>query len=96
MEEQFTTTFWSDFSIADRFGKAAIKDTFKRAFAEWKTQYKYLTDLVIVLNHKLWQHYENGNQDVAKLYDELWRKADSYAANNLKGDELAYFYTTTD
>lgn len=30
------TTFWMDFSIADRFGAAAVKDTFNRAFAEWK------------------------------------------------------------
>ena len=35
-KEGFTTTFWQDFSIADAFGVAAIKDTFKRAFAEWK------------------------------------------------------------
>lgn len=47
------TTFWEDFSIADRFGKSAVLDTFKRAFAEWKTDYKYLTEMVLVLNPKL-------------------------------------------
>lgn len=30
------TTFWEDFSIAERFGLSAIQDTFKRAFKEWK------------------------------------------------------------
>jgi hypothetical protein len=30
------TTFWDDFSIADRFGVKGIKDTYKRAFEEWK------------------------------------------------------------
>ena len=30
------TSFWSDFTIADRFGVNAIKDTYKRAFNEWK------------------------------------------------------------
>ena len=30
------TTFYQDFSIADNFGINAIKDTFKRAFNEWK------------------------------------------------------------
>ena len=49
------TTFWQDFSIADRFGVAAIKDTFTRAFNEWKHDYKYLTELVMVLNWKIWQ-----------------------------------------
>ena len=28
------TTFWMDFSIADNFGKSAVKDTFNRAFEE--------------------------------------------------------------
>ena len=37
------TTFWMDFSIADRFGIEAIKDTFKRAFDEWKEHYEYLS-----------------------------------------------------
>lgn len=90
------TTFWDDFSIADKFGINAIKDTYKRAFAEWKTNYVYLTELVLVLNHKLWQHYENGNESFAQLYNELWQKCDNYACNNLKGEELSYFYKTTD
>lgn len=47
------TTFWQDFSIADAFGIAAVVDTFKRAFKEWKDNYKYLTELVMVLNHKI-------------------------------------------
>lgn len=90
------TTFWNDFEIADRFGINAIKDTYKRAFNEWKDNYKYLTELVMVLNWKIWQHYENENEEVAKVYDELWRKADNYACENLQGEELSYFYRTTD
>lgn len=30
------TTFWQDFSIADRYGLQAIQDTFNRAFDAWK------------------------------------------------------------
>ncbi len=93
---EWNTTFWSDFSIADRFGVAGIKDTYKRAFAEWKDDYVYLTELVIVLNHKIWQHWEDGNEDVARIYNELWMKADGYAMEHLKGDELNYFIRTTD
>ena len=40
------TTFWEDFSIADAFGEDAVKDTFKRAFEEWKDDYRYLTDIL--------------------------------------------------
>lgn len=90
-----TTTFWEDFSIADRFGVPAIKDTFKRAFKEWKNDYIYLTELVIVLNHKIWQHYQS-NDAYAELYNDLWEKADKYACTHLKGDELSFFYRITD
>lgn len=90
-----TTTFWTDFSIADMFGVNAIKDTFDRAFKEWKNDYKYLTELVMVLNHKIWQWYER-NEVIAEVYNELWEKADAYACENLKGKELSYFYSTTD
>lgn len=93
---EFKTTFWQDFSIADKFGKTAIKDTFNRAFKEWKSNYIYLTELVMVLNWKLWTFYEKGNNEYAELYNELWMKADEYACNNLKGDELSYFYRETD
>lgn len=89
------TTFYTDFSIADNYGVEAIKDTYKRAMAAWKTDYKFLTELVMALNWKIWEHYES-NRDYAKVYDELWRKADEYACTNLKGEELSYFYRTTD
>lgn len=89
------TTFWMDFSIADKFGANAIKDTYNRAFKEWKTNYIYLTELVIVLNHKIWQWYKI-NETIAGVYDSLWKKADLYAQENLHGKELQYFYEVTD
>lgn len=89
------TTFYMDFSIADKFGLSAIKDTYKRAMEAWKDDYKYLTELVMVLNWKIWEHYGQ-NERFAKLYNDLWKKADKYAQDNLKGDELSYFYRTTD
>lgn len=95
MDYEFKTTFWSDFTIADAFGTEAIKDTFNRAFKYWKDNYEYLTELVLVLNWKIWQHYEK-NETYAKLYNELWLKADNYGLDNLKGDELNYFIRTLD
>ena len=89
------STFWDDFSIADKFGIESIKDTYNRAFREWKHEYKYLTELVIVLNHKIWQWYET-NDNYAKLYNTLWKQADSYVIENLKGEELSYYYKVTD
>lgn len=88
------TTFWDDFSIADRFGLQAITDTYTRAFNEWKSDYKYLTKLVMVLNWKSWQHADN--QPYCELYAELYYKAHNWACHNLEGDEFSYYFRITD
>lgn len=88
------TTFWQDFSIADRFGITAIKDTFKRAFNEWKSDYIYLTELSMVLNHKSWQYQDN--TALCGLYADLYYQVRDYALDNLTGDELSYYLDTTD
>lgn len=95
-EERVETTFWSDFSIADAFGERAVQDTYDRAFAEWKSDHMYLTELSMTLNHKIWQHWESGNSSMAELYDKLWREADAYAYSTLKGEELAFYFNVTD
>ena len=89
-------TFFQDFTIADHFGTAAIQDTYNRAFKEWHTNYKMLTELVIALNQKIWEHYEKDNQPYAELYNTLWGQTDTYALDHLKGVELTYFIDTTD
>ncbi len=92
---QPNTTFWLDFFIADRFGATAINDTYNRAFEEWKSNHIYLTKLVMVLNHKIWQWYET-NETIAKVYNTLWQEADLWPQENLHGEELKYFYEVTD
>lgn len=94
-EYKMKTTFWHDFSIADVFGVDAVRDTYNRAFEEWKENYIYLTELVLVLNWKIWQHYDKNNK-LADIYDELWAKTDMYACENLHGDELTYFFDIID
>lgn len=89
-------TPWEIFTTADGFGADAVRDTYRRAFAAWKSDYRYLTELVMVLNWKIWDHYEKNNKELASLYNELWTKADNYALDNLKDDELTYFLTITD
>lgn len=89
------TTFWMDFSIADKFGKSAVLDTYKRAFEGWKNDVVYLTELAMVLNWKIWEHYET-NETLATVYNDLWAKADTYAMDNLTGEDLNYYLRTTD
>ena len=90
------TTFWSDFSIAEPFGEKAIRDTYKRAFKEWKNNKEYVTELVMMLNWKIWHHNDKGHDALAHLYDELWREADEWCMKNLKGDDLKYYIRQTD
>lgn len=89
------TTFYTDFSIADAFGAPAVKDTYKRAFRGWKKNVEYVTELYMVLNWKIWEHYET-NEKLARLYNDLWEELGRWCAENLKGEDLAYFYRTTD
>ena len=89
------TTFYTDFSMAEPFGITAITDTYNRAFKEWKSNVVYLTELVMVLNWKIWEHCDN-NQVLAKFYQSMWEKADEYCMTNLKGDDLRYYINTTD
>lgn len=93
---EFKTTFWQDFTIADCFGLAAVKDTFNRAFREWRDDVEYLTELSIVLNWRLWRHYGAGNDDYARLYNDLWLKVHNYAYDHLTGDDLTYYWRMTD
>lgn len=89
------TTFWNDFIIAEQFGVNAIKETYKRAFTEWKDNYKYLTELVMVLNWRSWICWKH-NDEYMELYSDLYYEADEYACTNLKGEELNYYFITTD
>ena len=95
MEYDFKTTFWSDFSIAEKFGESAIRDTYKRAFWEWKNNAEYVTELVLVLNWKIWALYKT-NEPIARVYNELWAKTNDWCFDNLKGEDLDYFISTTD
>ena len=55
------TTFWKDFSIAERMdGLNGVQETFNKAFKEWSDKYRYLTELVLVLNWKCWYWYDQG------------------------------------
>lgn len=69
------TTFANDFAIAECFGDSAILDTYKRAVRGWIGNYKYMTELVMVLNHLCWFWYYNKEQDLSQLYSDLYYKA---------------------
>ena len=71
---QMTTTFWEDFSIAERFGIKAIKDTFRRAVKEWEDDPTYMAEVAIVTNTKCWMWYQQGKEALSRLYSDLYYK----------------------
>lgn len=89
------TTFYNDFSVADIYGEDAILDTYNRAIEIKDCDYKYLTELVMVLNWKIFEYYGH-NDKYYRLYNYLWIKAQTIAETTLKGSELEYYYRTTD
>jgi hypothetical protein len=90
------TTFYSDFTIAELVeGANGVKDTLKRVVKAWKNDVSYMAELVVVLNHKIWEHYET-NEPLARVYDKLWRETDDFCREHFKGEDLSYYFNFID
>ena len=96
LDYECKTTFWNDFSIAERFGEEAVRDTYKRAKVEWKKDRIYGTKLSMVLNHKCWYWYEKKNTKLSQLYAGLWEEWHDWVLENWKGEDLVYYLRVTD
>ena len=92
---KFETTFWEEFCIAEMYGGDGIREHYDLVFSQWKDNLKYLTELVLVLNLKIFSWYKV-DDSIGLTYDELWKKADAYALDTLKGDDLHYYLSTLD
>ena len=92
---ELKTTFWNDFTIADAFGVDAIKDTYNRAFNEWKHDHIYITELCMVMNWKMFYWFEKDDNKY-QLYYDLFTTLDEWCMDNLKDEQLDYFLKTTD
>lgn len=93
------TTFYGDFTIAELVsGVEGVKDTFNRAFEEWRTNIEYFTELVLALNHKSLEHYEKKDNELSMLYVELYEKADEYlfCNPNFSSEDLSYAMSVLD
>ena len=92
---KFESSFWEEFSIAENYGSDGIREHYRIVFDQWKDNLRFLTELVLVLNLKIFFHY--GKDDsIGQTYDELWEQTDAYALETLKGDDLHYYLSTLD
>ncbi len=93
------TTFYADLSIAEWCGGSkAVQETYKRVMKQWMSDIEYITEFVMAINIKSWEHYERGNETLSKLYSELYHKAYEAVANHYENDEkaISYFWHTLD
>ena len=105
-------TFYSDFAIAEfcetyMRDRGAVVKTYKRVIKSWGSNYKALTEIIMVLNHKIWAFYgkdkagvdarylgvskEMGN-NIARVYNQLWENAKAEFFKRFKDNEEAMSY----
>jgi hypothetical protein len=90
------TTFFADLSIAECYGVKGIKDTYRQVMRSWGKDLNYMCEWVVCLNQKIWQHHDTNNDNLAKVYDELWRKADEHCRKTFKGENLTEYLNYID
>ena len=96
LDYECQTTFWEDFSIAERFGEKEIRDTCRRARAGWERDRVYGTELSMTLNHKCWYWYEERDARLSQLYAELWEEYHNWVLDNWSGEDLGYYLRAAD
>ena len=89
------SNYWEDFTKVENKWTKAIEELCETLFEKNKNNVKYLTELVLVLNWKIWDYYET-DENIARVYDKLWRKLDEYCCENLKWEEARYYFRKTD
>lgn len=107
-------TFYSDFAIAEfceywMNDKNAVRDTFNRIKESWGKDIKAITEVCLVLNHKIWAFYygidskylncsDEFKEKMEKLYSELYSECADFIYDNFKDDEkaMSYYYEITD
>lgn len=92
--------FWAAFDEAEETGDATIQVIASLAYERWKDSIEELTDLVMVINHKCWEHYRLGNSELSSLYGDLYyfyyEKAINYLEKGKRNEDLTYFIRTLD
>ena len=94
------TDLWEQFTKIESNGKTAINDLAEASFEQYKNNIIYLTELVMVINHKCWYWSEQNNNYIARFYSDLYYEYDKRAINyieaNLTPSALSYYFRTLD
>ena len=94
------TNLWTNFTLAEAFGEEAIKSTAEYSFNKYKDNILYLTELIMVLNHKCWYWNDNSKPELTRLYINLYYQYDDKAINyiekNMPKDSMKYYFNVLD
>lgn len=92
------TMFYSDLSIAEWYGVESVKETFNRILHEWISNIEYITEFVMCLNWKCWEHHNKGKTELSLLYHDLYYDAQDKVLDYYKNDNksLQYYYEILD
>lgn len=90
-------TFYADLSIAECFGIESIKDTIKRVLKEWMGSIEAITEFVMCVNHKSWEHADR-NEELQEVYTNLYYEVQDKVLKHYENDSnaLSYYYRITD
>ena len=89
------SAFASDFGIADPFGRPAVKDTFKRAFDEWKNSPEMMAEMCVTLNLAVNRYY-GLDDEWYEMYLSLFEKAYNWCLDHYKGDDFDKWFEIVD
>ena len=91
------TDLYDEYSIAETQNAKSVQTLFRDTFELAKGDYKYLTELVMVLSHKMWYWYEiNPSGSMVSAYSKCFEKAHNWALTHLNSDEIRYYKEVTD
>ena len=88
------TTFWDDFTSADKKGVGGIEDIFRQAFESRGNDVVFLTELTLVTNWKRLQMERNRRSLESSTYCRCWERVFDYCEEHFKNGALLYFIET--
>ena len=110
-------TFYSDFSIAEycevyKRDTNAVKNTYRRVEKSWGSSIEAMTEVVMVLNHKMFSFYnkvdskymgcsEEWRKKFISIYQELFEKCTNFIYKQREKrvyneKDMSYYYQVTD
>lgn len=81
------TTFYYDLSIAEVFDAESVIDTCQRSLKDFIYDEQYISELVLSVNWKSWEHQARGNEGWSKLYSELYYQIYDIVLDKYQDDE---------